>query len=337
VDGAALARRILERYGPRAKVAEKKLSREELGLDAATFDRLDTNKDGHLDAGELEKFADRAADLEFLVRLGKGQPGETALEALTPASASLQPTGDGAMLLTCGNTRIELRVNGDRPHAMPHLRQQYLAQFHAADIGKKGHLTFKDAQVAGYFPTQFALLDQNGDGQLTEKELIAYLDQVQERQARALTSVVSVLVSEEGQGLFDLLDRNRDGKLGLREVRGASRLLAQLGKEKEGLARADVPRSYQVAIGLCQASFNRAGGQGVLTPRGMPLLTLDWSRPNLIWFHKMDRNRDGDISPREFLGSREDFRRLDTDGDGLISLEEALQAEKLFPKQSESR
>src|SRR6185437_4376532 len=44
-----------------------------------------------------------------------------------------------------------------------------------------------------------------------------------------------------------------------------------------------------------------------------------------LWFSKMDRNRDGDLSPREFLGTVEDFRKLDTDGDGLISVEEARQ------------
>ncbi len=37
----------------------------------------------------------------------------------------------------------------------------------------------------------------------------------------------------------------------------------------------------------------------------------------------MDRNRDGDLSPREFIGPRAMFRRLDADGDGLIDASEA--------------
>jgi hypothetical protein len=40
----------------------------------------------------------------------------------------------------------------------------------------------------------------------------------------------------------------------------------------------------------------------------------------------MDRNRDGDVSRREFLGPREAFDRLDRDRDGLIDPEEAAAA-----------
>jgi Ca2+-binding EF-hand superfamily protein len=48
----------------------------------------------------------------------------------------------------------------------------------------------------------------------------------------------------------------------------------------------------------------------------------------------MDRNRDGDVSRKEFIGTDEEFRKLDLDGDGLISLEEALAAEKARKKQA---
>jgi hypothetical protein len=42
----------------------------------------------------------------------------------------------------------------------------------------------------------------------------------------------------------------------------------------------------------------------------------------------MDRNRDGDVSRREFLGPRAAFERLDADGDGLITAEEAAKTAK---------
>ena len=42
-----------------------------------------------------------------------------------------------------------------------------------------------------------------------------------------------------------------------------------------------------------------------------------------VWFQKMDRNHDGDVSRREFLGPRDVFDRLDRDTDGLIGPDEA--------------
>jgi hypothetical protein len=150
---------------------------------------------------------------------------------------------------------------------------------------------------------------------------------------------VACRISAEGQGLFDLLDRDRDGRLGLRELRAAPRLLAALDQDGDGmLSRDEVPRTFQVALGLGQASFHRLGGNVILVPGHEPAtLPADLFRAGPVWFRKMDRNGDGDVSPREWLGTMEDFHRLDADGDGLISADEAERAGELLKKPPEKR
>ena len=49
-----------------------------------------------------------------------------------------------------------------------------------------------------------------------------------------------------------------------------------------------------------------------------------------IWFQRMDRNQDGDLTWKEFLGPRRVFEELDADHDGLIDPFEAERANALF-------
>ncbi len=61
----------------------------------------------------------------------------------------------------------------------------------------------------------------------------------------------------------------------------------------------------------------------VIASQGFPESLALQEKTKVEWFHKMDRNDDGDVSRREFTGPREAFERLDKDHDGLLSSAEA--------------
>ena len=132
-------------------------------------------------------------------------------------------------MLTFGRVHLDLRVNGDRADQPDGTRRRYLELFRGA-AGAKGRLSADEARQQGFFPGQFALLDRNGDGELTEREFTDYLDDVQERQARLIGATPSLLLSGRAQTLFEWLDRDGDGRLSLRELREAPKLLARMGE-----------------------------------------------------------------------------------------------------------
>ena len=226
-DRAALASALLTRYG---RGNRDKLDGHTLGLNVETFNRLDADKDGALDAAELAKFTDRPADAELIVRLGDRAAGLPALAvvAMGGAASTTRTSGDGGLTLTFGGVHLDLRVNAERPDQPAGTRQRDLELFRGA-AGAKGRLSADEAQRNGFFPGQFALLDRNGDGELTEREFADYLDGVQDRQARLIGATPSLLLSGRARTLFEWLDRDGDGRLSLRELREAPKLLARMG------------------------------------------------------------------------------------------------------------
>jgi Ca2+-binding EF-hand superfamily protein len=113
---------------------------------------------------------------------------------------------------------------------------------------------------------------------------------------------------DSGPSLFEALDSDADGALSVRELRGAWQRLEKLGCITAGkLDLTKLPRRIRFVVSL---------GPPVSLLRRVP-------REGPAWFVAMDRNNDGDVSRREFLGDEAAFRKLDTDGDGLISRAEA--------------
>jgi Ca2+-binding EF-hand superfamily protein len=166
----------------------------------------------------------------------------------------------------------------------------------------------------------FDAADRDGDGKLTSKELREYIDLL----GQVAGSQVVIQVAETGRELFDLLDTDHDRRLSPREQFAVGKVLARYVKSADGsLRREDLPLHYRVQVGQGTLPM---GGMRVQVPPSLPSATRPRSATmgrGPLWFRRMDRNRDGDLTPREFLGPPELFKLLDRDGDGLISLEEA--------------
>lgn len=325
-----LAARLQSKYAPKgAKAGAAQLSRQDLGLDEATFAKLDADGNGTLDTEELARFTQRAPDIELTMRLGKysgdAKPVIGHIPADNPLASAIEVRREFAAL-TIGTTRLELRASArtNTNEFEINRKQFYENQFNNADGDNNGYIDKEEAEQNPFFKNAFAMMDADGDGMIYKQEMFAYVAKVQDLQKAATNSCASLAVSDQGGGLFEMIDTKKDGKLSIRELREAAKVLATLDADGDGfISRAEIPRSHVLAL-------NRGNGNTQPTDR-VVAVAMDGRMPQAapplpegpLWFRKMDRNRDGDVSRREFLGSDEEFQKIDTDGDGLISLQEA--------------
>jgi Ca2+-binding EF-hand superfamily protein len=251
--------------------------------------------------------------LKLAIRLGVPQPSVKQLDPEPNPRVITQRLTEDSLAWQGRSLRLTFRVaRGDGARDFDSARQSLLQQFEADDLDSNQLLDSNEVRrsaMMGCFSMLLAVADRNSDDRLTVAEMDRYLD----LQASAARQCVVVTAADLGSSLALTLDANHDGFLSLRELRhGWSQVSGWDRSGDHELAWDEVPHDYQLtwSVGRPQAQVALSGSS-----------TNDSSAPR--WFQGMDRNGDGDLSRREFLGTLEEFRRWDTDGDSLVSPKEA--------------
>jgi Ca2+-binding EF-hand superfamily protein len=328
------------------------LTAAELGCPPAAFARLDANGDGKLDADELASWLRSPADLEATVDLtepaptfwgfspdrARGSP-PVAIGGTGRMTDRAKAEGDGAVRLSTPAARIRITADpraasgGDQwRHSVNSLRLAFDELAGEAGVLEKKRLA--ERKEFRHVVPLFELADRDGDGKMSRAEL----DALHTAYDPLSACRAEVVVADRGRGLFELLDRDGDGVLTPRELNAAADLLAALDRNGDGkLSRDELPCGYEVTVRPAAISVFP---QSVWTVDDLDLVDFTFFydapvRPAVVlpadvpeWFRAMDRNGDGDVSAREFVGPPALFKRIDTDGDGLISPAEARAYEK---------
>ena len=308
---------VSDRYAARGE-----LSPSSFPLFPTLFAELDTDGDGDLTEEEFMVLATRKPHLALRVAFGtsttEGKYGPSV--ELLEQSSDLEPAiarSPRRVVLALGGGQLDISVHDMAPSG----NFEAFAAARLASLDKDGDGTLNEEELKAETPpgtASFATLDTDGSSTVTAAELA---DSLRLTQA-IVRSQISLMVHNLGDSVFGLLDTDHDGRLGEREIAAAPDRLRSLdGDGDAGLSDGEVPRQLTVAL-------IRGEGPNVRTfnaPTSVPPAPAGASLPG--WFVRGDFNRDGEISRREFLGSLNQFRSLDGDGNGYIDAREAASTE----------
>ncbi len=296
------------------------LSRNELGLSEKLFANHDMDGNGKWDFEEIQQYLrSPSADVTVIVRFGGFVEGRLRIEFQHDENLDSE-VKNAIGSLNLGTVQMEISAE---PKRWTKLDDVLKSQIRAADADNNGYIDKEESRRLGNMQSLFEVLDADRDEKLFLDEAVEGMLPI----ARLLSQQIRLTVTDRGRDLFRILDSDSDGRVSKREFWAMPDRAALWDKDKDGrVAESEIPQQYRlVTLEGDVNRFSRFSGIRVVSNPSMGGQRVQRTAAGPEWFRRMDRNNDGDVSTREFLGTSKAFEKLDQNGDGLISAGEASQ------------
>jgi len=275
--------------------------------------QIDLDDSGMISDEEFKSIGEAQALVTVDIRFGSLEEGRSRVELVRD---ELTVTNSMEVRTRIGTDWLVIRA---RDSVESQFGQRQIDQFFQIYDADQNDYLDEDEWIEQAFQIPFDQADRNDDEMVFKKEIVAALNErnwIRRCQIR--------LQGIDGEdGLLRHLDQNQDSRLSAREITVAKNRLKDLDQNGDGnIEFGELPASHTF-------EFFRGDDNANPTPAASfafgNRVTQEPSKAPK-WFTGMDYNDDGDISPREFLGTSDQFQSLDVNDDGFLSLNETLPA-----------
>lgn len=311
-----LARRLLAKYD---RNRDLQLTAAELNWSPERIKALDGDKNEKLNAQELVGIGQAAPDIELSADLKSSEVGGGAIGVQATSGKRLD-SGERADYAKVAFSATVVTFSHRNLDPIASAVDNAMRQFNQLDADANGYLDRDEtAQRIRFERGLFELMDADGDDKVFADEMKQYI----RARGEPAAATCRVNVYDTGYGFFMAIDANADGRVSVRELRRAATALAELDRDgRPGIGEKEPVRHFHIEF--VRGSYQLFGPSEQLVAQTPAFQQRRPTGP--IWFQRMDRNNDGDLTWNEFLGPREVFHELDGDIDGLIDPNEASKA-----------